>query len=118
LLPQAKALDAYRIAERIRTHIGSMPITVSDDADAVSVRLSISVGVAVLGARWDSNGGAQLTELLAAADGALYQAKRNGRNQVCVVTENTRFGAGTHEATGARAGAETSGPVNQAVQAS
>ncbi len=32
LLPQAKALDAYRIAERIRTHIGSMPITVSDDA--------------------------------------------------------------------------------------
>jgi predicted signal transduction protein with EAL and GGDEF domain len=71
-----------------------MPITVSDDADAESVRLSISIGVAVLSAHWDSNSGAQLTELLAAADGALYQAKRSGRNQVCVVTENARFGAG------------------------
>jgi diguanylate cyclase (GGDEF)-like protein len=120
LLPQAKALDAYRIAERIRTHIGSMPITVSDDADAEPARLSISVGVAVLGARWDSSSGAQLTELLAAADGALYQAKRDGRNQVCVVTENTMFGAGAHEAAGTGAGpaAETSGPVSQAIQAS
>jgi diguanylate cyclase (GGDEF)-like protein len=94
LLPQAKALDARRIAERIRTHIGSMPITVSDDADAEPVRLSISIGVAALEARWDGTSSAQLTELLAAADGALYQAKRKGRNQVCVVTENATFGAG------------------------
>jgi diguanylate cyclase (GGDEF)-like protein len=92
LLPHAKALDAYRIAERIRSHIGSMPITVSDDPGAEPVRLSISIGVAALGARWDNSSGAQLTELLAAADGALYQAKRNGRDQVCVVTENARFG--------------------------
>ena len=97
LLPQAKALDAYRIAERIRTHIGSMPITVSDDPGAEPVRLSISVGVAVLGAR-DSRSDVQLTELLAAADGALYQAKRNGRDQVCVVTENATIGAEPHKA--------------------
>ena len=96
LLPQAKALDAYRIAERIRAHIGSMPITVSDDAGAEPVRLSISIGVAAFSARWDNSSGAQLTELLAAADGALYQAKRNGRDQVCVVTENARFGAAAH----------------------
>jgi len=119
LLPQAKALDAYRIAERIRAHIVTMPITVSDDANAESVKLSISIGVAVLGARWDSTSGAQLTELLAAADGALYQAKRSGRNQVCVVTENARFGAGAPEATGLEAdGApETPGPANQAIPA-
>jgi len=98
LLPQAKALDAHRIAERIRVHIGSMPITVSDDPDAEPVRLSISVGVAALAARWDSSSGAQLTELLAAADGALYQAKRNGRDQVCVVTENATIGAEPHKA--------------------
>jgi diguanylate cyclase (GGDEF)-like protein len=93
LLPQTKAKDAYRIAERIRGHIESMPITVSDDAEAEPVRLSISIGVAALGTKWDSSSGAQLTELLAAADGALYQAKRDGRNLVCVVTENATFGS-------------------------
>lgn len=120
LLPQSKALDAYRIAERIRTHIGSMPITVSDDPGAEPVRLSISIGVAALGARWDSSSGAQLTELLAAADGALYQAKRNGRNQVCVVTENARFGAGGHGATGAATDGATGapGPATEPIQAS
>src|SRR6516162_5018473 len=104
LLPQAKAQDAYRIAERIRSHIGSMPITVSDDPGAEPVRLSISIGVAALDARWDNSSGAQLTELLAAADGALYRAKRDGRDQVCVVTENARFGAGTEPGPSAGSG--------------
>jgi diguanylate cyclase (GGDEF)-like protein len=92
LLPQAKAVDAYSIAERIRAHIGAMPIDVHDDPGAERVRLSISIGVAALGARWDSVTGGQLTDLLAAADAALYQAKQNGRDQVCVITENTTFG--------------------------
>jgi len=119
LLPQAKALDAYRIAERIRVHIGSMPITVSDDAGAEPVRLSISIGVAALSARWDSNSGAQLTELLAAADGALYQAKRKGRNQVCVVTENARFGAGaqTEPSEGSGAVLEQVNPATKTISA-
>ena len=104
LLPQAKARDAYRVAERIRSHIGSMPITVSDDPGAEPVTLSISIGVAALDARWDNSSGAQLTELLAAADGALYQAKRNGRDQVCVVTENARFGAGAEPGPSAGSG--------------
>jgi diguanylate cyclase (GGDEF)-like protein len=90
LLPQAKALDAYRIAERIRAHIAGMPIDVLDAPDAEPVRLSISIGVAALGPRWDNS--SQLTGLLAAADGALYRAKQNGRDQVCVITENTTFG--------------------------
>ena len=92
LLPQAKAVDAYRIAERIRAHISAMPIDVHDDPGAEPVRLSISIGVAALGARWDSGIGGQLTDLLAAADAALYQAKQNGRDMVCVITENTTFG--------------------------
>jgi diguanylate cyclase (GGDEF)-like protein len=92
LLPQAKALDAYRIAERIRAHIGAMPIDVHDAPDAAPVRLTISIGVAAFGTRWDSSTGGQLTDLLAAADGALYQAKQNGRDQVCVITESSTFG--------------------------
>ena len=101
-----------------------MPITVSDDADAEAVRLTISIGVAALGAQWDSSSGAQLTELLAAADGALYQAKRNGRNQVCVVTENATFGAsgrdavqdGAGGAPGAAEAAEAASPVTDVIQ--
>ena len=92
LLPQAKAVDAYRIAERIRAHISTTPIDVHDDPGAEPVRLSISIGVAALGARWDSGTGGQLTDLLAAADAALYQAKQNGRDRVCVITEDTTFG--------------------------
>ena len=92
LLPQAGAMDAYRIAERIRAHIGAMPIDVYDDPNAEPVRISISVGVAALGARRDGGAGARLTDLLATADGALYQAKQSGRDQVCVITENTTFG--------------------------
>jgi diguanylate cyclase (GGDEF)-like protein len=97
LLPQAKAVDAYRIAERIRAHISTTPIDVHDDPGAQPVRLSISIGVAALGARWDSGTGGQLTDLLAAADAALYQAKQNGRDRVCVITEDTTFGL--HEQT-------------------
>jgi len=92
LLPQAKAADAYRIAERIRAHVGAMPIDVYDDPNAEPVRLSISIGVAALGAKWNGGTAGQLTDLLAAADGALYQAKQNGRDQVCVITEDTTFG--------------------------
>jgi hypothetical protein len=45
-----------------------------------------------VGTRWDA-GASQLTDLLAAADAALYRAKRDGRDRVCVVTEKTTFGA-------------------------
>ena len=41
---------------------------------------------AALGVPWDS--GTQITDLLAAADRALYRAKRAGRDQVYVVTDN------------------------------
>lgn len=82
LLPQTSAVAAYKIAERMREHIGAMPIAATDEPDAEPVRLTVSIGVAVLG-----RSGAQLTDLLAAADMALYRAKRAGRDQVWIVTD-------------------------------
>lgn len=95
LLPHTKALDAYGIAERIREHIADMPIDVGDTQNAGDVRVTVSVGVAALGAHWDVAAGGQITDLLAAADRALYQAKRAGRDQVCVVTDNTMVSSST-----------------------
>jgi diguanylate cyclase (GGDEF)-like protein len=92
LLPQTKAVDAYRIAERIRAYIAAMPIDAHNDPGAEPVTVTVSIGVAAVGARWDA-GASQLTDLLAAADAALYRAKRDGRDRVCVVTEKTTFGA-------------------------
>jgi diguanylate cyclase (GGDEF)-like protein len=89
LLPHTKALDAYSIAERIRDHVAATPLDVGDLPDGQHVRVTLSMGVAALGAPWSSSNGGQITDLLAAADRALYQAKRAGRDQVCVVTDDT-----------------------------
>jgi diguanylate cyclase (GGDEF)-like protein len=89
LLPHTGALDAYGIAERIRDHIEISPLDVGDLPDGRHVRVTVSVGVAALGTPWDTLTGSQITDLLATADRALYRAKRAGRNQVCVVTDNT-----------------------------
>jgi diguanylate cyclase (GGDEF)-like protein len=89
LLPHTSALDAYGIAERIRDHIAVAPLDVGDLPEGEHVRVTVSIGVAALGAPWDTLMGSQITDLLATADRALYQAKRAGRDQVCVVTDNT-----------------------------
>ena len=109
LLPQTKAVDAYSIAERIRAYIGETPIEVDRGPGGDRVRVTVSIGVAALGARWDTRYGSQLTDLLAAADSALYQAKQDGRDQVCVITEKTTYG--THGHAGASSLGKLMGPV-------
>lgn len=78
LLAQTNESDAYRIAERLRAHIAGMNVRVDDNPGAVAVRLTISIGVAAV----DRGATRKLTDLLAAADSALYQAKQAGRNRV------------------------------------
>jgi len=75
LLPRAGEADALIIAERLRTHIATMAIPIGDAA-GTRVRLTVSVGIAAL-----DGTARELTDLLAAADSALYYAKDNGRNK-------------------------------------
>ena len=75
LLPCTRAADAYRVAERVRTRIASLPLR-APNGDAVQITASVGVAALAEGSR------RELNDLLAAADTALYEAKRNGRNQV------------------------------------
>jgi diguanylate cyclase (GGDEF)-like protein len=82
LLPHARETDAMSVAERLRAHIAAMAIPVDDhDESAGHVRLTISVGVAAL-----DGANRELTDMLAAADAALYHAKETGRNKTHVIT--------------------------------
>jgi len=79
LLPHTRAVDAFRIADRVRDHISGLSLVTQDGQH---VEVTVSVGVAAL----DAGSSRELTELLAAADAALYRAKRDGRNQVQMIS--------------------------------
>jgi diguanylate cyclase (GGDEF)-like protein len=80
LLPQTDEADALSIAERLRAHVAGMSVPVDDAArPGTFISVTVSVGVAALGAA-----GSEVTELLAAADAALYFAKQTGRNRTHV----------------------------------
>jgi diguanylate cyclase (GGDEF)-like protein len=86
LLPQAREHDARNVAERLRSHIAGLSIPVDDeDESAGFVRLTISVGVASLDGE-----SRELTDLLAAADAALYHAKETGRNKTHVISATSQ----------------------------
>jgi diguanylate cyclase (GGDEF)-like protein len=79
LLPNASQTDAFRVAERLRTHVAGMAIPIAGDEDGPCVTVTVSIGVAALdGTRHE------LTNLVAAADSALYRAKQEGRNRTRV----------------------------------
>jgi diguanylate cyclase (GGDEF)-like protein len=86
LLPHAREEDALSIAERLRTHIAALSIPVNDeDESEPHVRLTISVGVAAL-----NGDNRELTDMMAAADAALYHAKVTGRNKTHVISATAR----------------------------
>ena len=73
LLPDVDADMAARVAQRICAAVSAAPFKLDTGA---TLALSVSIGVA----GWDQQ--SPLRTLLDAADGALYQAKRQGRNRV------------------------------------
>jgi two-component system cell cycle response regulator len=70
VLPGCSSSMAMERAEQVKLTLGE------PSPDPSEPRITVSMGVAV------AKGPAKVEELLSTADGALYQAKRNGRNRV------------------------------------
>ena len=75
LLPGSNLEDARQVAERLRIVVGLADISLSDGTKLPS--LTISLGIAQM------HPDDTPERLIAAADAALYRAKRGGRNRVC-----------------------------------
>ncbi|MEM1229041.1 MAG: diguanylate cyclase, partial [Pseudomonadota bacterium] len=78
-MPSTSLKEGAIVAEKIRRAIDQHPLPLSRDA----LPLTVSVGVAEMAAV-DAEPG----EALSVADQAMYQAKRSGRNRVCLATES------------------------------
>jgi diguanylate cyclase (GGDEF)-like protein len=79
LLPRTTAAQALEVTERIRQGISQLAIPRDGTA---AIRVTISIGVAD-----PSQARRTLDDLLAAADHALYQAKRSGRDRVVMYAD-------------------------------
>jgi diguanylate cyclase (GGDEF)-like protein len=80
LLPGSEAAGAQTVADMLRQAVHALEVP---HALSPSQKVTVSMGLASLvPAR-----GADAAELIAAADRALYQAKRNGRDRVEVAVE-------------------------------
>jgi diguanylate cyclase (GGDEF)-like protein len=88
LLAQTNGSDACRIAERLRNNVADMAVPIDDRPGSPCVRLTISIGVTAM----ERDTRHELTDLLAAADSALYHAKQNGRNKVALATAKRNMG--------------------------
>ena len=80
ILPETNRPGVQRAGERLRAAIERTLFSQSD----VQISLSVSVG----GASWAAEESNEFPDLMARADAALLEAKRNGRNQVRVANED------------------------------
>jgi diguanylate cyclase (GGDEF)-like protein len=78
-LPHTSAYEARRITERLRDKISQISTHTPGEAP---VQITLSIGVASL-----ESSSRSLDELIAAADAALYRAKKSGRNCVRITRD-------------------------------
>jgi diguanylate cyclase (GGDEF)-like protein len=76
ILPDTQLKDAALVAERLRIRMAEMSIPL-ENGESFSIHISLGVSCNI---GWTSS----LTELIDAADQALYKAKETGRNHVCI----------------------------------
>lgn len=77
LLVQTPQETGFDVAERLRKNIENNPIYVDDNLNTVPI--TVSIGAAAPIYPYET-----LSSLMQRADQSLYQAKRTGRNQVCL----------------------------------
>jgi len=99
LLPQTRAVDAFRIAERVRANIAALSVIAPGETGGERVQVTVSIGVAAL----DSGSRRELTQLMAAADAALYRAKASGRDQVQMISTTRGLSAASGPGVGGAA---------------
>jgi diguanylate cyclase (GGDEF)-like protein len=77
VLPGTDLEGAYDLAERVREGIEALEFPLEDESgERRIIKITASLGAAALG-----DGVEDMRELVAAADAALYRAKRAGKNQ-------------------------------------
>ena len=82
ILPNTPSKEALGVAERIRKSIEKEVVPVNHNGNHIDLKITVSVGVSSLGIH-----GNTFYDLLQAADLALYEAKRNGKNQVRILSQ-------------------------------
>jgi diguanylate cyclase (GGDEF)-like protein len=75
ILPDHDHDQSMQAAERLRRLVAETPLIY---ADVVQLDITISMGIAIFPVD-----GAEIDEVLIAADSAMYRAKHSGRNRVC-----------------------------------
>jgi len=71
--------EAHLLAERLM-HMISTPVEI----DGIELRVSASIGISIYPSQGDS-----IDSLIHAADQAMYSAKKQGKNQVAIASQNT-----------------------------
>ncbi len=82
ILPNTPLEHAVEVAERVRKAIESQRVPIENNGEKIELKITVSVGVSSLGIH-----GENFYELLQAADLALYKAKKEGKNQVQVLSK-------------------------------
>ncbi|MGX1308790.1 diguanylate cyclase [Amorphus suaedae] len=100
LMPHTEPEAARALADRIRQMIEKAPVRNGEQTVAVTVSLGVSSS---------DDFPVSIDELVSAADGALYESKRTGRNRVCVAGADWR--AAAREADAQAADAQTAGDL-------